>query len=405
MKRFAVLAGLEAKKAVRLIPRLSAGALFMLIIVLAVGYTANGLLNEKPDVSDKPVASVGVVCYDESNMMELAKNMITSIKSISETVNIEFVSEEAAMDGLESGKYIVVAVIPENVIADIMSGKNTPVEVRFQPNAGYEAAAVKEVTDAAVNMLAASQAGIYSVYDFYGEHLRRSYISDALDRLNSRYIKTVLLREELFENTEVVATGELGVMEYYMISGIVLFLFLFGMNSLTFMEDYRREVTAALEQNGVGIMKQVIARFTGILCVYGIFAAMSTAVLAYASGTDIWTTVKLMAAILPIIAAVAAIVLAVQIYVANRTAAVMLMFLLAVLQSFVTGGFIPQLMLPREVSAAGRFTPAHYMIEQLRIVCMEERGVWVNTLILIIITLAVLCLACAGMKLRRKGRG
>jgi ABC-type multidrug transport system permease subunit len=47
----------------------------------------------------------------------------------------------------------------------------------------------------------------------------------------------------------------------------------------------------------------------------------------------------------------------------SAMAQVMLLFLLAVLQGFITGCFVPKLLLPEILERVAVYTPAYYMIE------------------------------------------
>lgn len=404
MKRFAVLTGLEIKKSVKTMPRLIVGAVLLLIIVFSIALFANGLLNEKPEFDEESKISIGVVCYDDSAIMDMAKNMLGSIKTIKENLNLIFTYEDEAMDNLEKGNYMAVIVIPDKAVEHIISGKNTPIDVVFPENAGYEAAIFKELADAAVNLLASSQAGIYSVYDFYGDNYRRLYIAPALERLNARYIKTVILREDFFKNTTVVATGKLDVMEYYMVSGMVLFMFLFGINSITFTESYRREIINALCNSKVGVLKQTIARFTGTFCIYAAFVMPITAAAGMIGNLSPERLLLMICAMVPVVMVVSSVILLIQILIPHKPSAVLVIFLISVFQGFVTGGFIPEVMLPKAVGSIGKITPAYYMIEQIRIVYMGEMGIVVNTIILLLISAAVLVLASLGMNIYKGNR-
>ena len=402
MKRFKILIGLEIKKSVKLLPKLTPGAVLMLLTVFVIALGAKGLLNEKKEISEESRIKIGVVCYDDSRMMELAKKVLTSTKSITESINLIFMGEEEAEEMLGKNQLMAVMVIPEDAIRNIISGENTPIEVRFPKNAGYEAAAFKEIGDAAAGMLASAQAGIYSVYDFYKENNRRLYIDDALDRLNERYIKTVLLRENFFDNTSVVATGDLTVMEYYCVSGLVLFLFLFGINGITFMEGYKKETTAALMHSGIGIYKQLAARLIGIVSIYGIFSVIIIAGAAAAEAISIDMAFRLIPALLPVIMSAAALILLVRVCIANKFAAVIAVFFGTVFQGFVTGSFIPEIMLPEAVNSIGRYTPAYYMIKQIKDVYMGNEGIISNTVILLGIAAVSVAVSGGYMKFGRK---
>lgn len=407
MKRFKTLTKLEIKKSVKTLPKLLIGTALLLLIVTAIAVSANNILGNASDDgengSSEAFVDIGVVCLDDSWIMDVAKGMLLGNKKITSVVNLDFTDYDAAMEKLEDNEFMAVVVIPENAVDDIMSGDNTPFQVIFPKNAGYEAAAIMEVADSAVNLLASAQAGVYSVYDFYDEYNRKWYRSSAISRLNERYIEAVLELEDFFKDTTVVATGDLEIMEYYILSGLILFMLLFGMNSLTFMEDYRKEIIIALEQNGVGIFRQMVSRFLGILCVYGIVNTVIVVSVGVAAKLSVWMTVKLLLGMIPVIMAASAMVLLVQVAVTYKPAAIMVMFLISVFQSFVTGGFIPQMLLPEIVTAVGKFTPAYYMVKEFSIIYLDNDGIILNTVILLLITLALLALSSVA-GLQRKGR-
>ncbi len=404
MKRFVVLLQLEIKKSIKAMPKLLIGAIIMTFIVIGIAVGANSLLNDKPDESKENRIKVGVVSYDDSKMMNYAKSILLSAKSLSDTMELNFMEEEEALTKLKNNEVMSVMIIPDSAISDIMSGKNTPIKIMFPPNAGFEAAVFQEIADCAVNILGSAQAGIYSVYDFYGENYRKGYIDDALDRLNAQYIKTVLLRESLFENTTTVATGEIDVIEYYIISGIILFLFLFGMNTITFMERYKKEIIVRLKHNDVDVFLQIISRLAGISVVYIILSTIGVIAAVIAGIITPIMSFKLWIAMIQIILCISSIVLCINTIIQNKSAAIMFTFFISVAQAFVTGGLIPQVMLPNVFSVLGKFTPAHYMINQLKITYIDGKVFSINTIIIILITVFVIALSNKAMESERKER-
>ena len=399
--------GLEIKKSVKILPKLLIGTVLLLLTVAAIAITANNILgktedNEKNESSEAFV-DIGVVCMDDSWIMELAKGMLLGNKKITSVVNLRFTDYDKAMKGLEENDYMAVVIIPENAVDDIISGDNTPFQVIFPKNAGYEAAAIREVADSAVKLLASAQAGIYSVYDFYGEYNHKWSRAGAIKRLNERYIDAVLELEDFFKDTTVVATGDLDIPEYYALSGIILFILMFGMNSLAYMEAYKKEIITALEQNGVTIAKQTFSRFLGILCVYGIVDTVIVTAIGIGAKLGILMTIKLFLGMITVLMTVSAMVLLVQSAVRYKPAAIMTMFLISIFQTFVTGGFIPQMMLPGIIEKIGKCTPAYYMLRELSIIYLEGSGIILNTIILLLITTILLALASSAEE-RIKGR-
>ena len=397
MKRFRIFTGLEIKKSVKTLPRLLIGTVLLFLTVTAIAITANNILGKKAgsenNETDEAFVDIGVVCMDDSWIMDLAKGMLLGNKKITGIVNLQFTDYDRAMEGLEENLYMAVVIIPENAVDDIISGDNTPFQVIFPKNAGYEAAAIREVADSAVKLLASAQAGIYSVYDFYGEYNHKLNRADAIKRLNERYIDAVLGLEDFFKDTTVVATGDLDIPEYYALSGIILFMLLFGMNSLAYMEAYKKEIITALEQNGVTIAKQTFSRFLGILCIYGIISTVIVTAIGIGAKLGVLMTIKLFLGMIPVLMTASAMVLLVQAAVRYKPAAIMIMFLISVFQAFVTGGFIPKMMLPGIIEKIGRCTPAYYMLRELSIIYLEGSGIILNTIMLLLITTVLLALA------------
>ena len=407
MKRFRIFTGLEIKKSVKILPKLLIGTVLLLLTVAAIAITANNILGKTEDSekneSSEAFVDIGVVCMDDSWIMELAKGMLLGNKKITSVVNLRFTDYDKAMKGLEENDYMAVVIIPENAVDDIISGDNTPFQVIFPKNAGYEAAAIREVADSAVKLLASAQAGIYSVYDFYGEYNHKWSRAGAIKRLNERYIDAVLGLEDFFKDTTVVATGDLDIPEYYTLSGIILFILMFGMNSLAYMEAYKKEIITALEQNGITIAKQTFSRFLGILCVYGIVDTVIVTAIGIGAKLGILMTIKLFLGMIPVLMTASAMVLLVQSAVRYKPAAIMTMFLISVFQTFVTGGFIPQMMLPEIIEKIGKCTPAYYMLREFSIIYLEGSGIMLNTIILLLITTILLALASSAEE-RTKGR-
>ena len=404
MKRFVVLLQLEIKKSLKAMPKLMVGAIIMTFIVIGIAVGANSLLNDKPDEDKENKIKIGVVSYDNSKIMSYAKSILLSTKSLSDTMELNFMEEEEALEKLKNNEVMSVMVIPNRAINDIMSGKNTPIKIIFPENAGFEAAVFQEIADCAVNILGSAQAGIYSVYDFYGENYRKSYIGSALDRLNEQYIKIVLLREGFFENTTTIATGDTDVIEYYVISGIILFLFLFGMNTLTFMERYKKEIIVRLKYNGVDVFLQIISRLVGISVVYFILSTIGVIVAGIMGVVTPIMSFKLWIVMIPIIVCISSIVLCINTLIQNKSAAIMFTFFISVVQAFVTGGLIPQVMLPNVFSILGKCTPAYYMLNQLKTTYIEGKVFSINIIIIILITLLVIFLSNQVMESERKER-
>lgn len=403
MKRFRMLLWLEIKKYIKAFPGLLAAAAVLGLIVCGIGLSGNRILNSMTtenvkelvqDMSSGGIAgklaasediengkeekiSAGIVIQDESKAMRLAKNMVENMDSVTSVLNIRYVDEKEGEKLLENGELVVLIIVREKTIAGIMNGENIPVEILFPEDSGYEAAVFQEFADAAVRMLSSAQAGIYSIYDFYEDYGKYRRKGGAIDRMNAAYIKAALTRETIYETEEVAATGELSVTEYYICGGLVLFALFFSMMLVHFLRRGSRDIAARLSAAGTGYWCQAAAALAGPVAAYELLLSVLAAVLSliralgieflqHISYGQIWGMVVLM---LPVSAAACAFALMVCRFTDSAMAQIMILFLFSLLQGFITGCFIPKLLLPEVLGQISPAAPAFYMIELISALC------------------------------------
>lgn len=394
MKRFTVLAGLELKRYIRALPKLFLFAVVLVFVVCGIALTGNQILSGAsidsvkelvqditspdkmiPDNSETENGkiSAALVIQDESKAMRLAKNMLESMESVNTALDIQYVTEEEGTKLLKNEDIAVLVIIRDKTLSGIMHGDNIPIEIRFPENSGYEAAIFKEFADAAVNMLSSAQAAVYSVYDFYDAYHKNPLRDDAIDRLNMEYISAALNRNNIYQETEVVVTGELSIAEYYFCGGLVLFVMFFSIMLTGFMGRDSADISARLKMAGTGYYEQVTAALIAPVCICMLFILVTgvgisvikilwPSALKIFSYGQIWATVALM---LPVCITVCAFALMICRFTEHVMAQIMMIFLTSLLQGFIAGCFIPQILLPEVLKDISVFLPVHYMIELL----------------------------------------
>jgi hypothetical protein len=403
MKRFWVLTRLEIKKYKNSFPGFLLAAIALLVIVSGIAMTGqralqsltvdsvDGLVDDMTsgqlggsaakqdsdtDADGSKYAgngkiSVAIVVQDTSKAVDIAKTMLENIESVNSALEIRYVDEEEGERLLKEGKIVVLMIVRAKTISGIMNGKNIPVEIKFPENSGYEAAVFKEFADAAVAMLSSAQAAIYSVYDFYEDYDKYDLKDGAIERLNMKYISAILIRESTFSETEVVVTGELTISQYYICGGIALFLMFLAMMAVSHMRRSSSDIAVRLKQSGTGYTAQVTSAVVGLTTLYMVLALLAATVLSLVkklqpdlvsmvSYQQIWYAVVLM---IPASLVVSAFSLLVCRLTNHVFAQIMLLFLSALLQGFVSGCFVPKLLLPDIMDSIARYLPAHAIME------------------------------------------
>ena len=180
----------------------------------------------------------------------------------------------------------------------------------------------------------------------------------------------------MFETEDVSVFGSLSVIQFYLASGIVLFLLLAGMALYPIVQREPAAFGRQMERQGVGMIWQCFCQwFCGLLCM-GLLTAMVWAVITTALGfmpdSLVWqlfpgypegASVGLRIGI----AALMLITVTTFLYMlyslaGSRTGGVLFIFLLSVVMVYLSGGLVPSVFLPKLMQAAGEWLPTTYLI-------------------------------------------
>ncbi len=198
-----------------------------------------------------------------------------------------------------------------------------------------------------------------------------------------------LPREDYFRHIQVDATGDLGPASFYGASAYILILLLCAVPVSGYLLPYRPVLERKLGMAGMGPLTQVLAR-TGGLGVL-MMAATGQIVLVMAAGMaapgelgDIFFSLKagigdsfskagvwdsltdkllLAVTVTAVCFAVAAVVVLVYRLAGSLLGGIMLLFLLATVQHFLAGGFLPLVFLPASVKGLAQVLPSGILMD------------------------------------------
>lgn len=370
---------LEIKRGLQRIPQMLAGVVVLLFLGGATALFASRALYGDQAAGRIPVA---VVLPEEELLAKKALSMIASLDSVKSMCDFVYQDQETALEMLGTGEVYAVMEVPEGLVQGIMDGTNVPVRIYFPANAGVESRIFQELTDAGAITLSAAQAGIYAGNQLCGIYGLESQIPRLEQDLNQIFLAYSLPREDYFRYVQVQATGDLDPVRFYGVSAYILMLLLCGVPVSGYLLPYRPVLGRKLRMAGLGPLTQVLARTVGL----GILLILATGMMAasegllsdtlgalspvrglFPEGARVWDSLpdKLLLAITLILVclAVAAVVVLLYRLAGNLLGGILLLFLLATVQHYLAGGFLPLVFLPATVKGLASVLPSGILMD------------------------------------------
>ncbi len=377
---------LEIKRALQRVPQLFAGVVVLMFLAGTTALFASRALYGEQAAGRIPVA---VVLPEEELLAKKALSMIASLDSVKSMCDFVYQDRETALEMLKAGEVYAVMEVPEGLVQGIMDGSNVPVRIYFPENAGIESRIFQELTDAGAGILGAAQAGIYAGDQLCAAYGLESQIPLLEQDLNRIFLSYSLPREDYFRHIQVDATGDLGTAGFYGASAYILILLLCAVPVSGYLLPYRPVLERKLGMAGMGPLTQVLARTGGLGIL--MMAATGQIVLMMAAGMaapgelgDIFFSLKagigdsfskagvwdsltdkllLAVTVTAVCFAVAAVVVLAYRLAGSLLGGIMLLFLLATVQHFLAGGFLPLVFLPASVKGLAQVLPSGILMD------------------------------------------
>ena len=165
----------------------------------------------------------------EFRYIKMAFNYVSEIDTIKNVCTFEYTDRQQAIDGLRNNYYVMAIIVPENMISDIMSGENTPVEVVCQSEGVNNTSMIfREMVRAGGSDLATAEAGIYTFDDLFNGVLKnyRGLRGTHENKLNDIYLSYALNRSIYFKTRDISVKEGLSTVQFYVCTAIVMLLLL-----------------------------------------------------------------------------------------------------------------------------------------------------------------------------------
>ena len=368
MIRFKTLLQLNIKRAFRALPQLIFGATALIFLVSAVAFCGNKFLyGAMSEIASSQKYPVAIIMEDDSYLATKVSDTLLDMKEVNTHLDIQFTTKDEAITKLENGEILAAVHIPKDTANNIINGTNTPMNIIFPEDSGFEAIIIKELSECVTTMLSSAQAGIYSIYDFYDDMNANDEIDGALLRMNLKYIQIAATGNNMFEKTVVTATGSIPIMTYYFCGALVLFSLLFGINCYNCRLNLSVYNSKRLSLSNTPVIYQGLSSFIAIA-----LSQLTTIAIVSIPAVFIIQMFNLHldgAAIVGLIFTIPVFILissAFVYFISSITdhiiGQIMITFFATIGMCFISGCFIPTIMLPDILQTISKFLPTHYMI-------------------------------------------
>ena len=366
---------LEMKKTIGMFPRMLLQAILLMAIISVIAFCGIKSMERDPLAVN---VDIGVVVREDNTMTRMALGYVENMESVSQICSFTQMSEEEGFAQLERGDVAALVILPEQLVEGIMNGQNPTVDVVFPRNARLEAMLFRELTESGAGLLRVAQAQIYGADDTAAEYGMTDRLSVIYTEIDSYNLAFALDRLAMYDEETVSVTGHMSVLQYYAAAGVVMFLLLAGMAVYPVMQQEPPAVQRQLMRQGTGMMWQCFCRWLcgfvcmGTLCgvawilfkIAGVLApdAAKSVNAALISGRNRGLVGMQAVVILLIVITAATFIYMMYSLAGSRTSGIMLIFLCSVLMIYLSGGFIPSVLMPQSMQAVGDKLPTAYLI-------------------------------------------
>ena len=371
MKPILIYFQMERKRMLQSFPGIILGSM-LLISLLAGTFWLCHQSTQTP--AHKNTVSVGIVAREGEPFIDWMIDAVSQMKNTKYTCRFLRLTEKEAENQMEQGKINVIFLIPRDYIASIIRGENKHVIIRFsQGETTIVSFLLRELCTAASSFILNSEAGIYTMQDYYREH-RLPHASEDELSLNLSYIKEIAGLERGVKLEEVDIPSSYSQSSQFLASGIVLFFFLWGIAYGNLLTSQNHAFQQKLRLFSVGYPLQVILRNLAFFLVNVLSFAFLVAlgyILCRWRGLSLSDTLLSQpehlwlfgASLLPVLWLATAFIQWIYEVTEDKFGGAVFLFFSTLLLALLSGCFYPLDYLPLSIQKLARILPLYHGVE------------------------------------------
>ena len=344
MKRRLAWIRLEEKSMIKKLPKsLLAIAIFVLTTGMAILCAYHILIKNQENG-----IQIGYVAED--NLTRMAASYFEELSSVSDWCHFISLSEREGLEKLDKGELQALFVMPEGMVESILDGENKAPKLYLSQEVSAFRILFEELGNAGVSMLQTAQAQIYAAY--------RLGASDLCDRINADNLSLVTGREQLFYAQTLSVTNRQGLKNYYLSAALTLFFLLMPAFLGFCLEKNVMQLQQLHSRLGIPVWQQA-------------FLQMSFATVVLFAGFVLWRGFSLTALLLA--GCIGAYSSFMNSLFSTKRYTVLAGSILAVVQGYLVGCFLPEVLLPDNIQTLAGFLPCFVWKEgAIALLCRNE---------------------------------
>jgi ABC-2 type transport system permease protein len=405
MKRFIVYAGLQCRRAMRLLPHMLA---ILLLLACVAGLAAAGISAGRAADASRQIALVGVVGDANNPYIRTGVDALETFDTSRHEMRFVFMDEETAIRELRAGRLSAFLYLPEDFVESIYAGDTHPIRFITPEGAGIDTLLTAELAASVARLMVETESAQFGAQRYAVDFLPDVDPYEVDNELVDLYFTMVLSRDRLFSVKLVGLADTLSFGGYFFCGILVAFLLLAGISASPLCSRRAAALGPVLRAQGFGAVRQTLGEFAAfyLLLLIGALAAAAIALpILRRSALDIPELRDL--AVGPFFGTLALLVLsigAMQFFlyelIPSPLGGILLQFLCAAAQGYVCGCFYPYTFFPEALQRVGKALPAG---TALRCLSAAVRGAGGSVSALLLWTLGFLA-AAAAVRAWRYGR-
>ena len=366
MKRTRSYLSLQLKRAARLVPQMLAVTLLLAVLTAMAGLM---LARSRSQDSARRTLRIGVVGDEGESLIDESIDMLSSMDTSRFSIKLERMQPGEADSLLRRGSITGYLLVPDGFANALWYGDHLPLTY-FSNNGGADVGTqlTQELVVTISALVMETENAVYGAQNMVRDRLPEERPGDAGDDLLLRYGTGILDRSRLYQ-LELTGVGDsLSLPGYYLCGILLLFVMLWSISCSPFFSRRSRELGQILEAEGLGAPAQVLSEFAGFLLLL-LLALLAAGLLAFGLLQRFAISIPELqqSRVSPLLLALgflpAALMLCSLQYLlyelSNSTvSAILLQFLNAAVQGYLSGCFYPSSFFPEGLRRLGALLPA-----------------------------------------------